>query len=156
MSAQETESTVTSKSFTAACNKLKGTSDYPQEICDKGFPANLGKVGGRSCEEFFANTHIKDDGRSKVEKTEDIGLNFDELKKKNGTHPLVAEYKKNCESSQNYLEVVITAQQRDLKTFGEKLGGYCSAQSGQQGNFKNMFEGLGGLGQQPNATGTRQ
>lgn len=45
---------------------------------------------------------------------------------------------------------------KEIRDFGQKMNAYCSAQSGQQGNFKNMFEGLGGLGQQPNTSGARQ
>ncbi|MFY7993466.1 MAG: hypothetical protein ACOVP4_09260 [Bacteriovoracaceae bacterium] len=161
MNSQEAETNVTPIAIQNACKKLSGVADY-SEICSGDYK-KIGKVDGKSCDSLKTDSGFSmcDNNGTKLatsctdanSKLTPIGI--DKLRSIAPQNDVVKKYDKFCVTDQ-YAVVIQAAQAQDLKTFGEKLGGYCSAQSGQQGNFKNMFEGLGGLGQQPNTSGARQ
>ncbi len=154
MSAQDSETNVTPVSITNACKKLKGTSEYTT-LCSGDFNS-IGKVDGKSCSAVATDSGIKRCSNGSKIATECTGeielvpMSIDELRTINSKHTIVTSYDKNCDTSK-YAVLIQAAQEEDLKAFGQKLGGYCSAQSNQQNGTKGIMDALG-LGQK-NTTG---
>lgn len=154
-------------SIRKACDKLKSSGTPCSDYCISG---DLGKqAGGKSCSTLETDSgwviidgkyYSKTQGKTGEAKVGIAQLINDEPE---GSETLIESYKKNCENSDTKKAecslVVVNSEslEKKISQMGEKVNEFCNAQSGQQGNFKNMFEGLGGLGQQPtNTSGTRQ